>query len=209
MPCGPPGSECRCEIQRSTKPSRTPGKPGATPCVVPGSGPADHDLRLARQVAPAFRAAGRVRDIQIGIDMLRGLRESHPVAAHVAADLRRKLPTRVRKFASALEELSVTECKQSLRRLTPGKEQHRLRLQVKRLRYMQDWIASLPGSASMAAARSELKRLQDRLGKVSDSRTLRHAIERWDPPDAGSAGAKAHLLRSLTPRRARTPKGLK
>lgn len=164
---------------------------------------------LAQQVGPAFRAAGKLRDAQLACEALRGLRSTHPVAARIETTLRQQLPRRVRRFSSALAELDVAACKRAVRRLQPGKEQHRLRLQVKRLRYMQDWLASLPDGVASPDLRADLTKLQAGLGRLADARALQRTIERWAPPDAAAARARARLTRSVTPHTGRRRRGLK
>jgi len=174
-----------------------------------GPAPARRQAPLAQQVGPAFRAAGKLRDAQLACEALRGLRRTHPVAARIEAALRHQLSRRVRRFSSALAELDVAACKRAVRQLRAGKEQHRLRLQVKRLRYMQDWLASLPGGVASLDLRADLAELQASLGRLADERALLRTIERWEPPDEASARASARLTRSITSHAGRRRRGLK
>jgi CHAD domain-containing protein len=183
--------------------------------------------RIAARVTPAFDAAGKLRDAQLGTDRLRELRKTDPIAAQVAADLRRKLPRRARKLGAELAALDIERCRRDLRalrssangirasrRLRAARAQlqaaskelpavptaadvHHLRLLVKRARYMQEWMTALPGAAPAPALLQELADLQTRLGEIADARALRRTIERWEPRRAEDTPAKDRLLRRV------------
>jgi len=63
---------------------------------------------LESELQRAFRAAGRVRDAHIGIALAREFAPALPVAGHVAATLRGRLPRRRRKLRRRLEQVRIT-----------------------------------------------------------------------------------------------------
>lgn len=73
---------------------------------------------------------------------------------------------------------------------------HRLRLRVKQVRYMQEWMAAVTRRSAPLDLR-HLPLLQQQLGDIADTRVLRRAIERWQPANARDARAQARLLRSI------------
>ncbi len=194
---------------------------------------------MASRLAPAFRAAGKLRDAQLCSDKLRAMRKAHPVAAQVDRDLRERLPRRTRRFAAALAELDVDRCKRDLRKLRAGASRpvaarrlrsrraelragldalttaptltqiHRLRLLVKRVRYMQEWLTALNGRAPTATQQQELADLQDRMGEIADARALQRAIRRWQPRSIVDRAGHRRLLRSVRPPARRLSPGLK
>jgi CHAD domain-containing protein len=193
--------------------------------------------QVASRLAPAFRAAGKLRDAQLCSDRLRAMRKAHPIAARVERDLRERLPRRTRRFAAALAELDVDRCKRDLRKLRASAsrpvaarrlrsrraqlrakleappaartlaEIHRVRLLVKRVRYMQEWLTALTGSAPTAMQQQELVALQERMGEIADTRALRRAIRRWQPESSRDRAAHQRLLRSVRPRAQLTAAG--
>jgi CHAD domain-containing protein len=195
--------------------------------------------QVASRLAPAFRAAGKLRDAQLCSDRLRAMREAHPVAAQVDRDLRERLPRRTGRFAAALAELDVDRCKRDLRKLRAGASRpvaarrlrsrraelragldalptaptltqiHRLRLLVKRVRYMQEWLTALNGRAPTATQQQELADLQDRMGEIADARALQRAIRRWQPRSIVDRAGHRRLLRSVRPPARRLSPGLK
>lgn len=193
--------------------------------------------QVASRLAPAFRAAGKLRDAQLCSDRLRAMRKAHPVAAQVDRDLREQLPRRTQRFAAALAELDVDRCKRDLRKLRIGASRpvaarrlrsrraqlrarlaalpaaptladiHRLRLLVKRVRYMQAWLTALTDLAPTATQQQELADLQDCMGEIADARALQRAIRRWQPDSSRDRARQQRLLRSVRPRAQRTAAG--
>lgn len=76
---------------------------------------------------------------------------------------------------------------------------HRLRLRVKQVRYMQEWMGAVTQRSLPPDLQHQLPLLQQQLGDIADTRVLRRAIERWKPTDTRNARAQAHLLHSIQP----------
>ncbi|MEZ5459440.1 MAG: CHAD domain-containing protein [Steroidobacteraceae bacterium] len=182
-------------------------------------------------VEPAFRAAGKLRDIQLCVERLHALRNTHPVAGTIEAALRAQLPRRERKYERALREIDVTRCKRAVRALRANADLqrarrrlrsrqqrlrstlrelpahptlaqlHRLRLRVKQLRYMQEWIAPAARESAPPELSYQLPLMQRKLGEIADTRALRRAVERWKPANKCDTRAQARLLRHIRPPR--------
>lgn len=171
--------------------------------------------RIARELRPGFRAAGRLRDAQVGIDLARALAPQNACARALASWLRHRLARRRRRLLRRLRavdrrELSRTlervlrkprwdeparrarvleRCDEALRQVRLRRARlgsavsppasHRLRIAVKRARYLSESAACLPGGDRYAAIARRLARHQRALGEVADLIVLEEQLERF------------------------------
>lgn len=63
---------------------------------------------LERELRRAFRAAGRIRDAHVGLELAREFATTHPVALEVAAALRGRIPRQRRKLRRRLGRVRIS-----------------------------------------------------------------------------------------------------
>jgi CHAD domain-containing protein len=178
---------------------------------------------VTARLEPVLRASGRLRDTQVSVEALNRLAPQHAVSGHIAKDLRRGLPRLSRRLKQRLEELDREALKKDFRGLLKDgglgtarerlrKEQvqlrhklaghrvepdpqalHKLRLQVKAVRYMGDWLAPLVRGTRLPGNGRSLAGVQRSLGTVADARALLEAIDEW----AGKSARRQEKVATL------------
>jgi CHAD domain-containing protein len=127
---------------------------------------------VRKQLEPAFRAAGHVRNVQIGSARLDSLADRSGAARAVARTAEKRLPTLVRRFKHRLELL----------------DRHKLRRDVRRLRRR-----ACPADAPPAAVRAQARALASALSRYQGARRQLERAARSMGPD--SADSAIHALR--------------
>jgi CHAD domain-containing protein len=157
---------------------------------------------LERTRAPAFAA------VRAGLTSARWTRWTRAWRAYLEAAVprRSRLADAARPIAAVAAERidsALTKVLKRARRIdtaTPGRVLHRLRLRVKRLRYLVEAYASLYDAGSVREALRMLRAFQDYLGAHQDLDVHARAIEKhaaaWE--DSGRASASAlHAMHAL------------
>jgi CHAD domain-containing protein len=164
---------------------------------------------VAARLEPVLHASGRLRDAQLSLGELDRLEPRFAVTGRIAKDLRRKLPVLSRRLEQRLGKLDRDALKKEVRGLLkPGGLElagqtlrserirlrrdlsgngvgpdpaalHKLRLRVKAVRYMSDWLAPLVPAARVPRGGLQLASVQRSLGNVADTRALLKTIDSW------------------------------
>ena len=129
-----------------------------------------HPVR--KQLEPAFRAAGHVRNVQVGSTRLGSIADRSGAARAVARTAGKRLPTLVRRFTHRLELLN----------------RKKLRRDVRRLRRR-----ACPADDSPAAVRAQARALASALRRYQAARRQLERAARSMGPD--SADSAIHALR--------------
>ncbi|MCU0759410.1 MAG: CHAD domain-containing protein [Steroidobacteraceae bacterium] len=190
--------------------------------------------RIERELRRAFRASGKLRDAQVGIDLARAMAPADPCALGLASWLRHRVPRWRRRLLVRLAEverrrvsriverdlptsrpdieargaLAFERCDAALRKVrtrrarltlaSPPSDSHRLRVAVKRARYLSEAVARLPRGVRYAATARALARQQRALGEVADLAVLQDRLAQFarrHPGDAGEAQVFGRALR--------------
>lgn len=164
---------------------------------------------VAARLEPVLRASGKLRDAQVSAGELERLAPRYAVSGRIAGHLRRELPRLARRLEQRLGKLDRRALKKEVRGLlktgrldTAGQTLraerirlrrdlsgngvgpdaaalHKLRLQVKAVRYMSDWLAPLVPGTRVPRGGPQLANIQRTLGAVADARALLEAIDAW------------------------------
>lgn len=76
------------------------------------------------RLLPPFLAAGRIRDLQVAVDQLEGLRDRHSCATVPRSGLLRQLPTLKRRLKRRLARLRTPALRKRVRRLREAFDRH-------------------------------------------------------------------------------------